>query len=330
MSRSINLLVFCALLTFLVGCDHSNPISHEEIQRGSLGLVLNRAAVPPAVRLITLSLSRENFPTMVRDIPVADSSIAVRIDSVAVGTWRLQADAKDAANRIIYTGWAFVEIFPGEITSVTLRLQAATGTLEVTLIWPGSRLVIFHDFNDGLLPNWGGGALLENINGVLKFTTTEEISIKWEIFDHGFPGQFTKGVFSCDARFGHESTSIALSGHSAQFPGQQDWGPYAIFNNGRILYHQPDSVIATEHTYVVGDWYHIRIEFDNKLGEKGRYSLIIRNITTQSPELKVGEFDYLGRYGRLLDVVQYTFVGNTLGQVPATSYYLDNVRLEVE
>lgn len=109
---------------------------------------------------------------------------------------------------------------------------------------------------------------------MLKFTTTDPISIKWEIFDPGFPGQFTKGVFETDIRFGNESHSIGLNGHSA------------------------------------GDLWDI-------------------NATNES-EFLVGEFDYLASNGRLADIVQFTFVGNTLEKVPRTSFYLDNVRLELE
>lgn len=316
----------------LASCQDKSPVLPAQLKEfGRLELSLNRATMPQEVQLITLTLSRSGFITIVRDFPVHETSVTARIDSLEAGEWRLQAEAKDSTGRVIYGGWTYVLIEAGQVTRALLQLRPTTGSLEVTIIWPGSTLVIFHDFDDGQLPNWGGSAAIANQNGVVKFTTTDPISIKWEIFDHGFPGQFTKGVFETDIKFGNESHSIGLNGHSASDLWDINWGPYAIFNQGNILYHQPNGVIVpTGYDYTPGEWYHVRIVFDNKLGTRGRYQLYIRKLATDGSGFLVGEFDYLASNGRLADIVQFTFIGNTLDKVASTSFYLDNVRLEVE
>lgn len=166
--------------------------------------------------------------------------------------------------------------------------------------------------------------------GILKLTSTSSISWRWEIFDHGNPGIFTRGNFEFDAKFGEEGYFFDLRGHSKSSLQDLNWGPKVDFREGKVLNSQPGEFVDTDATYIPGDWYHVRVVFNNKLGDRGRFTLYLRNITRNESEILVGELNYFASNGPLQDVVQYSFGMRTLDQVPTTSFYIDNVFLEVE
>jgi hypothetical protein len=325
---AVSFLIWIFLLLIL-GCHHNPPLSPgNEQQAGGIRINLNKESMPAQVNSVTITLKRVDFESIIRDFFVADSGITVRIDSLAIGTWQLQVDAKNSEGRVLFSGTTTVLIEPGRVTSVILQLHEATGSLEITITWPGTKLVIFHGFDDGWVPAWGGNALAENVGGVLKITSTEAISWRWEIFDHGAPGIYSKGVFEFDAKFGTEGHFFDLRGHSASIH-DINWGPKVDFTEGKVLVDEV-GFVDTGTRFEPGDWYHVRAVFDNSLGERGRYALHLQNLTREQPEVLVGEFNYYASNGRLEDIVQYSFGVRTLDRVAATSLHIDNVRLQVE
>ncbi len=190
-------------------------------------------------------------------------------------------------------------------------------------------LTIEHDFNDGLIPYWGGNATMENVDGTLKLTACGHAQWRWEIFDYELPGRYTKGTFEFKTKFGEEGSYCGLKGHSEANIFDHNRGPLVYFKEGVVRPKEGDISIETDVLYVPGEWYRVRIEFDNALGTRGRYVLYFQELSNGSPEIIVGEYDYFASLGRLVDIAEFAFGGLTLDIVPCTSFYIDDVKLVV-
>ncbi len=318
----------CLLLLQLFGCGYESPLSTDDNNlKGSATISLSRSSIPTQVASILVTLSRDGFDDITSYIQVSDSSVTIRFDSITIGVWTLRASAMDADGVVIFSGETTVEIIPAQTTHIELQLNDATGSLDVQITWPGAYLVVNNNFDDGQLPNWGGNASMEIIDGALRITSTDAISWRWDIFDHANPGIYTKGVLEFDAQFGTEAYFVDMRGHSESTP-DINWGLKVDFWENKVL-ATGNEVPDTGYQFQAGDWYRIRTEFDNSFGDRGRYDLYLQNLSESGADSLVGQFDYVATNGRLIDIVQYSFGVRTLDKVETTSFLIDNVRLAV-
>lgn len=190
-----------------------------------------------------------------------------------------------------------------------------------------------YDFDDGLVPGWGGNAEMENVQGTLKLTAYandyDPGEWRWMIFDYDLPGKYSKGTFEFKAKFGEEGYFFNLRGHSEANIYNNNWGLNVRFAQGIVRPKEGPFSIETDVHFVPGEWYRVRIEFDNALGARGRYKLYFLELVNAAQEIYVGEYNYYADMGRLVDIAEFGFGGLPLGLVDQTSFYIDDVKLHV-
>ncbi len=222
---------------------------------------------------------------------------------------------------------------------VITLLELEDGTVEdydnadFGIYYTPDELTLEYDFNDGMVPCWGGNATMENVDGTLKLTAYandhDPGEWRWMIFDHDLPGKYTKGTFEFKAKFGEEGYFFNLKGHSEANIYNHNWGPRVRFVQGIVRPKEGPISIETDVHFVPGEWYRVRIEFDNALGTRGRYTLYFKELANDAEEIFVGEYDYYADMGRLVDIAEFGFGGLPLGLVESTSFYIDDVKLFV-
>jgi hypothetical protein len=131
--------LFILALFFLVsGCADnganapSTPGSSSE-DLGKVSLAFSNA--PNNVARVVARISREGYSDRVLVLVVADSTASGSFADVAIGTWHLRVDAEDDGGSVLYSGQTDVDVFPGQISHVSLHLQATTGGIEIEVTW---------------------------------------------------------------------------------------------------------------------------------------------------------------------------------------------------
>ena len=323
-----NILLFIAISCFVFsGCSLSNSTAPEE-ETGNVVFSFKAATFPAQVYKVDITLSRSGHPSIVKSI-IARQDTVITIDSLAHGPWRIQAEAFNDSDVLMYSGASVVDVVPHQTISATIEMQPTQGSIELSIVWGAHpHHVISYDFNDGSPPAWGGSASVQNVNNELQISAQGGIQIAWEKFSSPTATPFLRGVLEVDIRPGTESYSVGLIGHTST--SSVSWGPYVVLRHGKVHYLQPnDQLIETETTFTADTWYRLRIIFDNTAGPSGRYKVYFKKLQTPSDDIFVGEFDYLADNGPLVDLVQYTFVGNPLDQ-PSTQFHIDNLYLALE
>ncbi len=100
---------------------------------GKVSLAFSNA--PDNVARVVARISRDGYSDRILVLVIADSSASGSFTDVAVGTWHLRVDAEDDSGRVLYTGQTDVDVFPGQISHVSLHLQATTGGIEIEVTW---------------------------------------------------------------------------------------------------------------------------------------------------------------------------------------------------
>ncbi|HKI84306.1 MAG TPA: hypothetical protein VKA63_08220 [Candidatus Krumholzibacteria bacterium] len=188
-------------------------------------------------------------------------------------------------------------------------------------------LVLSYDFDDGQIPNWGGNAPMRIVDGMLELSSSFN-QWRYMIFDSSNPGQYQLGSFEFETVFGDQAYFFDLKGHSASNIYDYQFGPVVDFIHGEVWVNSGEPVFTGSH-FVPGVRYRIRAEFRNWVGNRGRYKLYMQPLDPPGREHFVGSFPYQALNGRLADIVEFGFNARTLGEVPSTSFRVDNVKLTV-
>ena len=175
--KPIIIVVLFAVLLF--GCKNESPTSTANQNQGSGGMSLafNKSEIPSNVAVITATLSREGYTSIIKNLNIlTDTSAEISIPEVLVGTWNLKVDAKDVNGTLLYTGEAQVVVVAGQTVNITLTLQQVsqtqTGTVKIVVTWANTNSLIFPKFYGGtendmgicILPTSDNGYLLGGIN----------------------------------------------------------------------------------------------------------------------------------------------------------------------
>lgn len=139
MKKLISILCFLVLFLYLA-CNQTTITSPNiNSPSGEITLKINRSTTPQNVVLITASLTRNGYNSIVDTLNiVTDTSGYLNILSVPVGQWHLLVEALDANSNVIYSGETDVTIIENETTSVILTLLPAgsgTGSISIEVNW---------------------------------------------------------------------------------------------------------------------------------------------------------------------------------------------------
>lgn len=136
-------LVFASILfvLFFSSCTKdSNTISpNDSSKMGSLLLKIDKENAPSNVTTVTAKLTRTGFSTITSTMNIlSDSSAALQMSNIAVGTWALTVEASDNQNIVRFRGVAQVTVSENVISNVNLVLNpvaSGVGTISIFVTW---------------------------------------------------------------------------------------------------------------------------------------------------------------------------------------------------
>lgn len=330
--KKLFLLFLSMLLCSFIGCEKNNDLLLvEKNVTSSVSLKFSKASIPQNINYLIITMSRSGYDDLIDQVGVTgEDSVVSRFDDIAVGTWFIEVKAYDFNNEMQYSGSSTVEVIANNLTKVYLELNPVGGSVEIHVTWGTEQEQTFvFDFNSGDLSGWDGTASAEIVDGKLHV---------WEILGYwyhaiSYTGEhFRKGTIEFDIKPGDGDYAFETKGGTME-TGQQNWGIYMRWRQGTIQvnkFEQSQRVLVdTGVPYQPNSWYHIRINFDNDLGEKGKFLLWSSPIEDDAQEVYVGEFDYLAEYGKLYGVSVISTIVNDLNKETVQHLYYDNIVFRV-
>lgn len=165
-------LIIVLLTSILFGCKSEAPTENQNQGSGGMSLAFNKSEVPSDVALITATLSRDGYSSIIKNLNVlTDTSAEISIPEVLAGAWNLKIDAKDVNGTLLYTGATQVTVIAGQTVNISLTLQQVpqnqTGTINIFVTWANNSSTTFPKFYGGPGNDMGICILQTNDNGYL-------------------------------------------------------------------------------------------------------------------------------------------------------------------
>jgi hypothetical protein len=135
--QCVLLLSFC----FFLACDQgTTPVADNKSGNpdGLMKIVMDMSNAPAEVDRLEGKLFNEEGDEIFFDFEIEDHTARAEVENIPIGRWTLLVNALDDDGNIIYTGTAEVTVHPGVVTPVSLHLNAATGSLSITVTWGGN------------------------------------------------------------------------------------------------------------------------------------------------------------------------------------------------
>lgn len=150
-----SLVCIVTLMGLFASCKNDSVVivPGNENRVGQIALRIGSA--PSGVMEVIAKLSRGGFTERTLSLSVSDSGGAASgtFMDVAAGTWHLKVDAMNDSGNVQYTGETDVEVQPGVTSRVTLRLEPATGVIEIEVTW-GNNVLFSDNFDQGNVNGW--------------------------------------------------------------------------------------------------------------------------------------------------------------------------------
>jgi hypothetical protein len=154
-------MIFVFFLLF-IKCERqaSGPVQEE--MSGKISMIMNLSGAPSEVSDIRGYLGRVSFDTIFFNFIIMNNSASALVENIMHGPWKLTVNAFDSTGIVLYTGSKDVTVIAGTITPVSLHLNPATGTLEITVTWGtlntlDSLLIAYYPFNGNADDESGNG-----------------------------------------------------------------------------------------------------------------------------------------------------------------------------
>jgi len=149
----------------LLSCNNENLTGVATSQNSSnisIGFSMKNAA--NGITKIEGILSRQGYDTLFTDFVIHNDSATASFNNIAAGAWHLQVNAYDASNILMYTGSADVEVYAGVTTPVSITLNPASGSINITVTWGavgGENLIYNPSFEFNGQPSTAGWSILD-------------------------------------------------------------------------------------------------------------------------------------------------------------------------
>jgi len=149
--KSITYLLFI-ILFFYLSCEQysTTPILVDDSDNpdGLMKITMDMTNAPSEVVRLEGKLHNDDGDEIYFDFEIDENSATALVEDIPSGNWILRVNAYDKDDILIYTGTTEIIVYPGVVTPVSLHLNPATGSLEITVTWgtdPG--LVAYYPFN---------------------------------------------------------------------------------------------------------------------------------------------------------------------------------------
>ncbi len=266
---------FAFALFFLASSCADNGANAPSMPAGSsadLGKVLLAFLnAPDNVARVVARISRDGYSDRILVLVVADSGASGSFTDIAVGTWHLRVDAENDSGSVLYTGQADVDVFPGQISHVSLHLQATTGGIEIEVTWGNTSSCI--PPASGLVSWWtADGSALDHSglnNGLLLNGATFEPGRVGQAFKFdGLDDYFAATTNNFPT--GNQNRTIELWVKISSFPFEESFiAGYGDFDHARVSYALGTSnralFVSNFGEAVLGSlldpgrWYHVAV-----------------------------------------------------------------------
>jgi hypothetical protein len=147
------------LIFTLTSCNNENLVGIGSAQSTSnikIGFSMKNASA--SISRIEGVLSRQGYDTLFTNFMILNDSASGNFENVPSGIWHLTVNAYDESNTLKYAGSADVEVFPGETTPVSLTLNPASGSINISVTWgnSGGNLIYNPSFEINGMPSLAG------------------------------------------------------------------------------------------------------------------------------------------------------------------------------
>ena len=136
--RTMKYFVLFILIMVVASCK-SDVVDPGKETPGSMNLSLEKTNIPSGVVVIRVTLSKNNFDDIVKDLDLLnETSAEIQVEELAVGTWHIKAEALDSDQKVLYTGESDIEIKSEEVTPVSITLSPVTenfGGIYINANW---------------------------------------------------------------------------------------------------------------------------------------------------------------------------------------------------
>lgn len=163
-----------AVVFLVIGCEKTNAPTgaDEKTSAGALYFTFDKTNAPAAVKTLTTTLTRSGYSPLQKTIDiVSDTSASILFEQIAIGTWKVQVDAKNENGQVLYTGQSEVIVLENSVSIVNLVLSAVStgvGSVQINVTWGASQRTIFpktfggpgQDFALSAVQTYDGGYIL--------------------------------------------------------------------------------------------------------------------------------------------------------------------------
>lgn len=152
MSMKKLLVILLSFVFIFLSCQEQSITPKNDDELGNLSFGMSLVNAPSDVVGLSGVLSRSSYDTMFFNFNVVNDSAFAIVENIYPGDWKLTVNAFNNNNVVIYSGFTNVYVASGIVTSVYLRLDPVTGSLEIIVTWGSnnpsdSLLIAYYPFN---------------------------------------------------------------------------------------------------------------------------------------------------------------------------------------
>lgn len=148
-------------LLFVAGCKDNPPAVPVDTQSdGAIVFSIDKATAPSAVHTVSAKLTRPGHTPVEKSINIVSDSLATMLfQEIAIGTWHVRVDARDALGVLLYTGETDVVVIENSTSIVNLTLTpvpTGVGNIKINITWGSPLLNVVDYTNNPVLSRTGG------------------------------------------------------------------------------------------------------------------------------------------------------------------------------
>jgi hypothetical protein len=244
------------ILLFLISCSQNNVTNPTQDQNASIQIQLNKETIPQNVAFFRFLITNDDI-SIIDTLSVSELDDYYRVENLKPGWWTIEVIAFDQEFNIIYHGSTFAEIIHGQVTTVSIYLDVASGTINIGLFWPEDFDLWYYDYTDGGEEVWEGMTNNFISNGALRMENPGiDYARSYFIFNSGSEyDKYKKSQMEFDLKHDGNYLKIQVMGHESDFV-TPTWGPHIqILNTGILQIAEFGNIYDTGFVLESGTWY---------------------------------------------------------------------------
>ena len=228
------LIILLLTLTF---CKEETTEPEKE-KPGSVTISLDKTNIPDNVVLVKAALTREGFDDLIKELNLLSETVAeIQVEEMVAGKWHLKVEAFDGDDVAIYAGETDIDVKPGEVLPLSLKLTPVVENLGGIYIYTNWDQLPYYWFDQPTNPILQKDGSQYDILGVGEPIVLYE-NDSYKMWYSGFVEGGTTFIMYATSDDG--LTWNKYSNHPVINPGQGTWDGSHV---------QPGPVIKISGTY---------------------------------------------------------------------------------